>query len=94
MPPEPLIPVELVYATPDKQEVIALEVRAGTRVGEAIALSGLSARYAGLDTMPVGIFGQLVTPDMVVRAGDRIEIYRPLVGDPKQARRRRAARGR
>ena len=94
MPPDALIPIEVVYAGQETQEGIALNVPEGTRVAEAIELSGLNARYAEVDRMPVGIFGQRVTPGTVLCAGDRIEIYRPLIADPKQARRRRAARGR
>jgi len=94
MPPERLISIEVVYAAPASQEVIALDVREGTRVCDAISLSGLLERYPGLDTIRAGIFGEAVTPDTVLREGDRVEIYRPLVADPKQARRRRAARAR
>ena len=94
MPPDGLISIEVVHAGPASQEVIALEVREGTRLCDAIALSGLPERHPGLDTCRAGIFGVPVAPDTVLREGDRVEIYRPLVADPKQARRRRAARPR
>jgi putative ubiquitin-RnfH superfamily antitoxin RatB of RatAB toxin-antitoxin module len=85
--------IEIVYALPDAQEVIALEVAPGTTVGEAIALCGAAHRY-GIDVsaVPAGIYGQRVSADTVLREGDRVEIYRALTADPKQARRRRAAR--
>ena len=90
---EARLSVELVYALPEAQDVIALEVAPGTTVGEAIALCGLAARY-GIDVSAAatGIHGQRVSADTVLREGDRVEIYRPLTADPKQARRRRAAR--
>ena len=94
MPPDGLISIEVVYAGPASQDVIALDVREGTRLCDAIALSGLPERYPGLDTCRAGIFGVAVPPDTVLREGDRVEIYRPLVADPKQARRQRSARPR
>ena len=94
MPPERLISIEVVYAGPASQEVIALHVREGARLRDAIALSGLLERHPGLDISRAGIFGEAVAPDTLLREGDRIEIYRPLIADPKQARRRRAARPR
>ena len=94
MAPEHALAIEVVYALPDVQEVVALEVAPGTTIEQAIALSGLPSRYPGVDftTGPVGVYGQLVSRDTYVAAGDRVEIYRPLIADPKQARRRRAAR--
>jgi len=93
MGPEPRIAVELVYALPDAQEVISLEVARGTTVAHAIDLSGLSARHGVSPTLAhVGIYGRRVAPHTVLRDGDRVEVYRALVADPKQARRRRAAR--
>lgn len=88
--------IEVVYAGPEEQEVIALEVAEGTTVREAVELSGLAARHGGADltNARIGIFGCEVTPDTPVREGERVEIYRPLEADPKQARRRRAARAR
>lgn len=96
MAAERAIAVELVYALPDTQEVVALRVAAGTTVREAIRLSGLSARYPQIDAegVPVGIHGRAVARDAKLQDGDRVEVYRPLVADPKQARRRRASRAR
>ena len=90
---ERAIAVELVYALKDAQEVVALSVAAGTTVGEAIRLSGLPVRYPEIDAecAAVGLYGRIVARDATLRDGDRVEIYRPLKRDPKQARRRRAS---
>lgn len=92
MEAEPRVAIELVYALPDAQEVIALEVPCGTTVAEAIDASGLSALHGITPGTPVGIYGRRVNNDTVLRDGDRVEIYRALMADPKQARRGRAAR--
>ena len=86
------IQVEVVLAMPDRQELLALEVTAGTTVAEAISISALadSCESFELDLSKVGIFGRKVSPDQVLRAGDRVEIYRPLIADPKEVRRQRA----
>lgn len=87
--------IEVVYATPANQSLLEISVPARTRVREAIAASGLLEMYPELDVddLPVGIFGQRVTGQTTVAEGDRIEIYRPLVMDPKEARRQRAKKG-
>ena len=87
------ISVEVVYATPEQQTVIPLQVSVGTTLVQAIALSGIGLRHPEIDlgTQAVGVFGELATLERVLRDGERIEIYRPLLADPKQARRRRAA---
>ncbi|MGB7450913.1 MAG: RnfH family protein [Lysobacterales bacterium] len=86
------IQVEVVLAMPGRQELVSLEVAAGTTLAEAIALSGLPEMFAGfeLDLTKVGIFGQKAAPDRVLTAGDRVEIYRPLIADPKEVRRQKA----
>jgi putative ubiquitin-RnfH superfamily antitoxin RatB of RatAB toxin-antitoxin module len=88
--------VEIVYARADEQVVITLCVPRGTTAGEAIVLSGLPARYIDFDPAKaqVGIYGRRVELDIELAAGDRVEIYRPLVADPKLARRRRASNSR
>ncbi|QBE67494.1 RnfH family protein [Pseudoduganella lutea] len=70
----------------------ALDVEAGTTIGQAIEQSGIlqEAPEINLVTMPVGIYGKKKTLDTVLQPRDRIEIYRPLIADPKDARRRRA----
>lgn len=88
------IAIEVAYALPEEQVIIALDVPEGTTVQQAIELSGVLERYPHIDLsqQKVGIFGKLQKPDQVLRAGDRVEIYRPLIADPKQMRRERAAR--
>jgi putative ubiquitin-RnfH superfamily antitoxin RatB of RatAB toxin-antitoxin module len=90
------IAVEVVYATPGRQTLVGLEVAAGTTVAEAIALSGIREAHPEIGAVEwgVGIFGNPVSPERRLAAGDRVEIYRPLVADPKEARRRRAGAGR
>jgi len=86
------IRVEVVLAMPEKQELVALEVVEGTTLAEAITLSGIMEKFEGfkVDLSRVGVFGQKTGPDHVLQAGDRVEIYRPLVADPKEVRRQRA----
>jgi putative ubiquitin-RnfH superfamily antitoxin RatB of RatAB toxin-antitoxin module len=90
------LPIEVVYACREVQAVAALEVPPGTTVGEALRLSGLLERFPEIDPVrsALGVFGVRVSPGDAVRAGDRIEVYRPLALDPKEARRRRARAGR
>ena len=92
--PAGTIEVELVYALAREQTLQTLRVPAGTRVGEAIERSGVRARHPELATgaLKVGIFGRRVALSAILREFDRIEIYRPLIADPKQARRARARR--
>jgi len=84
--------VELVLATPEQQELLALEVDEGSSVGDVIARSDIGSRFPELavDTMPVGIWGRPVSRDSRVGPGDRVELYRPLEIDPREARRQRA----
>ena len=82
------IDVTVVMAWPARVERIELQVPAGTTIGEAVARSGITADTAALE---VGVFGERRRSHDLVRAGDRIEIYRPLQDDPKAIRRRRAA---
>lgn len=88
------IQVEVAYALPDKQAIIALEVAEGTTALEAARQSGVTGRFEGidLDNAKLGIFGKVVSPRQVLEAGDRVEIYRPLQADPKEVRKERAAR--
>ena len=86
------INVEVVYALPERQVVLALKVEQGTTVHEAIERSGIAQYVPGLDVTAsqLGIFGRRARRDAVLKEGDRIEIYRPLIADPKDSRRRRA----
>ncbi len=89
------IPVEVAYALADEQQIVALEVDQGTTIKQAILRSGISGYFQDLDidNCKVGIFGKLTKMDKVLKAGDRVEIYRPLIADPKEVRRQRAAAG-
>ena len=86
------IHVEVVYATLEQQEMVSLELPAGSTLADAIDQSGLAEKFDGLEVEPsrVGIFGQKAKLDQVLREGDRVEIYRPLLADPKEVRRQRA----
>ena len=86
------IRVEVVYARPDGQCLVEVDLATGARVREAVEASGLLARHPEIDLRKnrVGVFGKLVTLDTVVNDHDRVEIYRPLSADPKDVRRRRA----
>jgi putative ubiquitin-RnfH superfamily antitoxin RatB of RatAB toxin-antitoxin module len=88
------IGVEVAYALPDKQAILALEVSPGTTVMEAAAQSGITDKFEGIDleNAKFGIFGSVVSPKQVLKAGERVEIYRPLIADPKEVRKARAAR--
>ena len=87
--------VEVAYALPDKQSLISLEVEEGTTIKEAIEASGVLDTYSQIDLTrdKVGIFSKFATLETVLREKDRIEIYRPLIADPKQVRKERAANG-
>lgn len=89
------ISVEVVYALPQKQEILSLKVRSGAVVSEAIEQSGILRDFPEIDlaSAKVGIFSKQVKLDAVLRDKDRIEIYRPLIADPKEVRRKRAAEG-
>ena len=89
------IQIEVVYALPERQEVVRLKLPEGSTIAQAIEASGLSQRYPELDIAKskLGIFGKLSKPDTVVRERDRVEIYRPLIADPKEVRKQRAAEG-
>ncbi len=86
------IAIEVVYALPEQAYLIPLKVKAATTIGQAIDLSGLLQRCPEVDLNQnkVGIYGRLKELDTVLHAGDRVEIYRQLKVDPKEARRRRA----
>lgn len=86
------ISVEVVYAEPDRQHVRTVVVREGSTLRAAIEQSGLLVDVAGIDLTKnkVGIFNRLARLDDIVRHDDRIEIYRPLLADPKELRRHRA----
>ncbi len=87
--------VEVAYAKPKNQVIIPLTVTNDTTVQQTIEYSKILERFTEIDLQQnkVGIFGKLCKLDTVVRAGDRVEIYRPLIADPKIVRQQRAAEG-
>ena len=89
-----MIEVEVCYALPERLWRTRVQLADGTTVGEAIAASGFAAEFPEIDpaSAGVGIFSRLCDLQDRLREGDRIEIYRPLVHDPKDARRSRAKR--
>ncbi len=89
------IEVEVAYARPDEQVLLTLRVPRGATVGDALEASGLLKRFPEIDLArnKVGIFGRLTSLAHTLREGDRVEVYRPLIADPKEVRRRRAAQG-
>ena len=84
--------IEVAYALREEQVLITLEVAEGTTALQAVERSGILRRFPDLDLAgtPIGIFGRVVGPGALLKDGDRVEIYRPLVADPKDARRTRA----
>jgi putative ubiquitin-RnfH superfamily antitoxin RatB of RatAB toxin-antitoxin module len=78
--------VEVVYALPERADSVALELPSGATAADAVRASGIAAPR----DYRLGIFGRVVAPDTRLRDGDRVEVYRPLLVEPKEARRRRA----
>jgi putative ubiquitin-RnfH superfamily antitoxin RatB of RatAB toxin-antitoxin module len=93
---EAVIEVEVVYAAVDRQVLLSVKVPPGTGIRAALLQSGIGQLFPELDlaTCPVGIFGKVIVDpgNHSLRSGDRIEIYRPLLADPKEVRRLRAAK--
>ncbi len=96
-----MIPVEVAYALPNKQKIIELLVEPGTTALQAVERSGIQKEFPEIDvqTAKMGIFGQALGTKGLkpanqheLQPGDRVEIYRPLVSDPKEVRRKRAAK--
>ncbi|RRV04120.1 RnfH family protein [Pseudomonas sp. v388] len=96
--PELTIAVEVVYAAVDRQVLLALDVPVGCSVRQALLMCGMEREFPELDLSqcPVGIFGKVVSDpaSRVLEEGDRVEIYRPLLADPMEVRRLRAAKAR
>ena len=86
------IQVEVAYAKWDEQVIIPLDVDAGTTLEQAIQQSGILELYPEIDLTKnkTGIFGKIAKADTELREMDRVEIYRPLIADPKESRRKRA----
>jgi len=90
------IEVEIAYATPEQQVLLSIEVEPGTTVEQLIKRSGILEKFPEIEvgkTNKLGIFGKVIKGSAVLREKDRVEIYRPLLADPKEVRRRRAAEG-
>ena len=89
------IQIEVAFATPEKQLIIPVFVKEGTTAIEAVKLSKIEEQFNEIDlkNLVLGIFGKHITPETVLREKDRVEIYRPLIADPKEIRRKRAEEG-
>jgi len=87
--------IEVCYAQADKQEVVRLRLPEGATLGEALDRSGLLSKHPEIDPKKnkFGIYGKLSKADAALRDHDRVEIYRPLIADPKEVRKQRAAEG-
>lgn len=91
-----MINVEVSYALPQRQELIRVTVPEGATVRDAIEASGILAKYPEIEldkTNKVGVYAKLTRPDTPLRDRDRVEIYRPLIADPKAVRKKRAEEG-
>lgn len=90
-----MIRVEVAFALPERQMIIPLQVKSGTTMFEAVVQSGIAGKFDELDlnSFPMGIFGKAERKpkERVLADGDRVEIYRPLIADPKEVRKKRAA---
>lgn len=88
--------IEVIYALPERQELVTLELPEGSTVLQAVEASGLLQKYPDIEPggrNKLGVFAKLVKADTVLRERDRVEIYRPLIADPKEVRRQKAAEG-
>jgi len=89
------INVAVCYALPQRQDLVELKLPAGSTAAQAIAASGLQQKHPDidLDRFKVGVFGKLIKLDTALQDQDRVEIYRPLIADPKEVRRKRTEEG-
>ena len=88
--------IEVIYALPDRQELVIIDLPEGSTVIQAVEASGLLQKYPDIEPggrNKLGVFAKLVKTDSVLRERDRVEIYRPLIADPKEVRRQKAAEG-
>ncbi|MCB1685187.1 MAG: RnfH family protein [Pseudomonadales bacterium] len=88
--------IEVIYALADHQHLVHVELPVGATVAEALAAVSRMAPFSGLDLQGdnIGVFGRRVSHSTALQPGDRVEIYRPLLNDPRQARLQRASRQR
>ena len=90
------IRVEVVYALPQRQEIVPVTLPEGATVRQAVEASGLLQKFPDIEldgANKLGVFAKLTKADTVLRDRDRVEIYRPLIADPKEVRKQRAAEG-
>mgnify|MGYP001492356450 CR=1 FL=1 len=91
-----MITVEVAYALAHKQKIVQMQVAQGTSARDAALRSGLDIDFPDIDLQgsPLGVFGKTIArpEEHILQAGDRVEIYRPLLADPKEVRKQRAAR--
>ena len=89
------MPVEDAYALPERQLILKLDVAPDATLEQAIHASGMLEKFPEIDlgSNKVGVFGKLAKLDDKLHPGDRVEIYRPLIADPKEVRKKRAAQG-
>ena len=88
--------IEVIYALPERQELLTLDLPEGSTAFQAVEASGLLQKYPDIEPggrNKLGVFAKLVKSDAVLRDRDRVEIYRPLIADPKEVRRQKAAEG-
>lgn len=88
--------IEVIYALPERQELVTLDLPEGSTALQAVEASGLLKKYPEIEPggrNKLGVFAKLVKVDTVLRERDRVEIYRPLIADPKEVRRQKAAEG-
>ena len=90
-----LMTLEVCYALPAKQELVSVKLPAGATLAQAVEASGLLQKYPEIDLKKnkFGIYAKLSKADALLRDRDRVEIYRPLIADPKEVRKQRAAEG-
>ena len=90
-----IMKVEVAYATPERQVILQQSVPPGTTAEQAIQLSGILQEFKEIELgqNKIGVFAKLIKLDTVLVDGDRVEIYRPLIADPKEVRRKREAEG-
>ena len=90
-----MLSIEVIYALPSKRQLVRLQLPTGSTVRQAIEASGLLQKHPEIDLTrnKIGIFARLAKLDTVLRDRDRVEIYRPLIADPKEVRKQRAAEG-
>ena len=91
-----MIQVEVAYALPEKQLIVPLNVKKGSTMYDAVVQSGIADKFEGLDvdSTPMGVFGKAERKpkERVLEEGERVELYRPLIADPKEVRKKRAAK--